>query len=232
MSSQRDLAIRGAVYQYLVTEAPIAARRLRAQLDIADASAVMTDAELDAAATGAGAIAAAFGKSAKFSAVLTEAFAPAAPPKASPKPSPKLAPKASPKLAATAGARRARDDSSSDSDAADAGRAAAAPASTAAPSNTAAPAAAAAAPAKPKRAHTPNERFCRIDIESVKFADERLKDNRPGEEATSFLQNQKMMAVRGKEFTKHKQKNKAKLYAAGVDQTVRSVKFRHADDSD
>ena len=50
-------------------------------------------------------------------------------------------------------------------------------------------------------------------------------DNSPGVEATSFLQNQKMMAVRGKDFNKHKQKNKAKLYAAGVDQGVRSYKF-------
>jgi hypothetical protein len=50
-------------------------------------------------------------------------------------------------------------------------------------------------------------------------------DNSPGSEATSFLQNRKMMAVKGKEFNKHKQKNKAKLYAAGVDASVRSFKF-------
>ena len=37
------------------------------------------------------------------------------------------------------------------------------------------------------------------------------------------------MRVRGKEFNKHKQKNKAKLYAAGVEMAIKSYKF---DDSD
>jgi hypothetical protein len=71
----------------------------------------------------------------------------------------------------------------------------------------------------------PYQRFQRIDATKVDFYHDRLKDNSPGQEATSFRQNQLMMAVRGKEFNKHKQKNKAKLYAAGVDQNVRSFKF-------
>lgn len=70
--------------------------------------------------------------------------------------------------------------------------------------------------------------FSRIDISKVKFADPRLMDNSPGAEATAFRQNQEMMRVRGKEFSKHKQKNKSKLYAAGVVQDVRS--FKLADD--
>lgn len=68
-------------------------------------------------------------------------------------------------------------------------------------------------------------RLSRVDVSTVSFHHERLMDNSPGSEATSFLQNRKMMAVKGKEFNKHKQKNKAKLYAAGVDASVRSFKF-------
>lgn len=74
--------------------------------------------------------------------------------------------------------------------------------------------------AKVERKH-----FSRIDESKVTFVHDRLRDNRPGEEATSFRQNQEMMRVRGKEFSKHKQKNKNKLYAAGVVQDVRSFKF-------
>lgn len=74
-------------------------------------------------------------------------------------------------------------------------------------------------------ASDPSRRFQRIDPSKVQFINEALKDNRAGNEATSFRQNQLMLAVRGKEFNKHKQKNKAKLYAAGVDQTIRSFKF-------
>ena len=68
-------------------------------------------------------------------------------------------------------------------------------------------------------------RFQRIDPAKVDFYHDRLKDNRPGQEAIAFRQNQEMMKVRGKEFNKHKQKNKGKLYAAGVDQSCRSFKF-------
>ena len=78
------------------------------------------------------------------------------------------------------------------------------------------------------------ERFCRVDVNAVKFVDERLKDNTPGQEAMCFLQNQKMLAVRGKEFNKHKQKNKSKLYAppSGVDLSVRSYQFHYSSDDE
>jgi hypothetical protein len=79
--------------------------------------------------------------------------------------------------------------------------------------------------AAPPAAAAPRKHFSRIDVEKVQFVNDRLRDNRPGQEALSFKQNQEMMKVRGKEFSKHKQKNKSKLYAAGVDQDVRSFKF-------
>jgi hypothetical protein len=76
----------------------------------------------------------------------------------------------------------------------------------------------------------PGERFCRINVEAVQFASDRLKDNRCRDDVSGFTQNQKMLQVRGKEFNKHKQKNKAKLYAAGVDQGVHSYKFSDAEE--
>lgn len=76
----------------------------------------------------------------------------------------------------------------------------------------------------------PGERFCRIDVTAVQFTNDRLRDNRCRDDTASFLQNKKMLAVRGKEFNKHKQKNKAKLYAAGVDQGVHSYKFDEESD--
>ena len=77
----------------------------------------------------------------------------------------------------------------------------------------------------PAERKAPGERFCRINVDAVAFQNEKLKDNTCRGDVSSFLQNQKMLAVRGKEFNKHKQKNKAKLYAAGVDQGVHSYKF-------
>ena len=73
--------------------------------------------------------------------------------------------------------------------------------------------------------HVPGQRFQRIDPSKVKFTHDTLKDNSAIELAAQFRQNQEMMAVRGKEFNKHKQKNKGKLYAAGVEMSVRSYKF-------
>ena len=78
--------------------------------------------------------------------------------------------------------------------------------------------------------HVPGQRFQRIDPTKVKFIHETLKDNSAIDLAAQFRQNQEMMRVRGKEFNKHKQKNKAKLYAAGVEMSVKSYKF--GDDSD
>ncbi|KAH9584010.1 Srp40 [Trypanosoma melophagium] len=72
-------------------------------------------------------------------------------------------------------------------------------------------------------------RFERIDPTKVVFLKEELKDNRPGSEHMVLRQNQEMMRVKGKNFNKLKQKNKAKFYAAGVDTTVRAFQF---DDSD
>ncbi|ORC86816.1 uncharacterized protein TM35_000251120 [Trypanosoma theileri] len=72
-------------------------------------------------------------------------------------------------------------------------------------------------------------RFERIDPTKVVFVKEELKDNRPGSEHMVLRQNQEMMRVKGKNFNKLKQKNKAKFYAAGVDTTVRAFQF---DDSD
>ena len=72
-------------------------------------------------------------------------------------------------------------------------------------------------------------RMSRIDVNLVKFHNETLKDNTPGAEAMNLLQNQKMMKVKGKDFNKQKQKNKSKIYAAGVDTSIRSVKFNDSD---
>ncbi|KAF8287427.1 hypothetical protein TcBrA4_0020270 [Trypanosoma cruzi] len=72
-------------------------------------------------------------------------------------------------------------------------------------------------------------RFQRIDPTKVVFVKNELRDNRPGGEHMAFRQNQEMMRVKGKNFNKLKQKNKAKFYAAGVDTSVRSFQF---DDSD
>lgn len=147
--------------------------------------------------------------------------------RSTPKPSPRLAPtaakalsdddaprkgaskKTSPKL----GARKAPIDTDSDDD-------------VPRPPKRQSPRTSAAAPRRdPKAANDPAKRFCRINVEKVQFIDDRLRDNTAGVDASAFLQNQKMMAVRGKEFNKHKQKNKAKLYAAGVNQAVQSYKF-------
>ncbi|RNE97701.1 uncharacterized protein Tco025E_09380, partial [Trypanosoma conorhini] len=72
-------------------------------------------------------------------------------------------------------------------------------------------------------------RFQRIDPTKVVFSQDELKDNRPGDEHMVLRQNQEMMRVKGKNFNKLKQKNKAKFYAAGVDTSVRAFQF---DDSD
>jgi len=73
--------------------------------------------------------------------------------------------------------------------------------------------------------HVPGQRFQRIDPTKVKFTHDTLRDNSAIELAAQFRQNQEMMCVRGKEFNKHKQKNKGKLYAAGVEMSIRSYKF-------
>jgi len=75
-------------------------------------------------------------------------------------------------------------------------------------------------------------RTSRVDTSLVSFHHDRLRDNTAGKEATDFLQNRKMLAVKGKDFQKHKQKNKSKLYAppSGVVTDVRSFKFADSDD--
>ncbi|RNF08200.1 hypothetical protein TraAM80_03056, partial [Trypanosoma rangeli] len=72
-------------------------------------------------------------------------------------------------------------------------------------------------------------RFQRIDPTKIVFLKDELRDNRPGDEHMELRQNQEMMRVKGKNFNKLKQKNKAKFYAAGVDTSVRAFQF---DDSD
>ncbi|KEG12922.1 hypothetical protein DQ04_01331090 [Trypanosoma grayi] len=73
------------------------------------------------------------------------------------------------------------------------------------------------------------KRFERIDPTKVFFHSEEVKDNRPGAEHMILRQNQEMMRVKGKNFNKLKQKNKAKFYAAGVDTSVRAFQFDESD---
>eukprot|EP00759_Apiculatamorpha_spiralis_P057964 PhF_6_TR8882/c0_g1_i1/m.14052 len=69
------------------------------------------------------------------------------------------------------------------------------------------------------------ERFCRIDISKVTYADERLKDNSAFDRDFNAPQNRKLVRVQGKDFNKEKQKNKNKIYQVELDQGIRSIKF-------
>ncbi|KAG8342037.1 hypothetical protein TRVL_07136 [Trypanosoma vivax] len=72
-------------------------------------------------------------------------------------------------------------------------------------------------------------RFQRIDPTKVVFLNNKLKNNTPSPEHLVVRQNPEMMVVRGKNFNKLKQKNKAKFYGAGVDTTVRAFQFEDSD---
>jgi hypothetical protein len=91
------------------------------------------------------------------------------------------------------------------------------------------------APATRRGPHNLNEdgtyrRFQRIDPTKVVFYADALRDNRPGDEHLVLRQNQEMMRVKGKGFNKLKQKNKGKLYGAGVDLSVRAYQFPDSDE--
>jgi len=80
-----------------------------------------------------------------------------------------------------------------------------------------------------KPAQPMKDRFCRVDVKSVKYVAEGLDDNRAFERDYTHIQNRKLVAVRGKDFTKEKQKNKNKIYQVGLEQGVRSIKYPDSD---
>merc|ERR1711920_939862 len=82
---------------------------------------------------------------------------------------------------------------------------------------------------KPKRKRQPQNRpFQRVKANAVSFMNDKLKDNTYNE-AESFGRkaSETLLRVKGKDFTKSKNKHKKKTYFGGgrIDMGVRSIKF-------
>lgn len=251
----RELALRGAVFQYLERSSDIAARRMQAQIDVTCKESLSTQ-DLHGVCRGTEAIKAVFGKTATATTVLVACGAASgSSTKSTPQPSPRIAPvkaAAAPAAATHEPVRRPRSaspaqlavvvakkkqvvSSSSDSDDAPVIKKSAAVVAPAPTATSSKPQQAEPAQSKKQPVGAPGggkkvvEHFCRIDVDSVKFLDDRLRDNTCSADVASYRDNAKALSVRGNDFKKCKQKNKSKLYGAGVDMSVRSIKLANSD---
>ena len=85
-------------------------------------------------------------------------------------------------------------------------------------------------PPQKQARHNPSRPFCRIDAERVTFDHDEVRDNSAFMRDMQHPLNRKLVTVRGKNFTKEKQKNKNKVYAVELNDSVRSTKFEDSDE--